>query len=419
MHKFLFIFSFLAILFVGGTGLYYFIDYKEYGKITWSKEKNIKVQKIAPITDTKLPELLLEPTTTPQLAPELQNEVSTSSTATSTIPYEPEEKLVMPLETEPEAIVEPPPPLPVIEENIIPSVLEEDSTNTEKLTFGDINLNTREALVNIFCLTKGFHATITPISGSGVIIDKRGVILTNAHIAQYFLLENYPTDGFVTCLIRTGSPASAEYKASLLYLSPPWINENSRAIVTENPVGTGEHDFALLLIDEALGDKTLTTTFAFVEPDLSSEAVVIGDDLLIGAYPAGFLGGKTIQRDLYVSTALTTAKEIFTFDLDDGYLDVISLGGSVVAQQGSSGGAVVNKLGKLIGLISTSSDGETTEERDLRAISLAHIDRSLKEHNNTSLEELLEGNLNAKAAAFNDTAASTLLKIIISSFLNT
>ena len=33
--------------------------------------------------------------------------------------------------------------------------------------------------------------TIKAISGSGVIIDSRGVILTNAHLAEYFLLKDY------------------------------------------------------------------------------------------------------------------------------------------------------------------------------------------------------------------------------------
>ena len=31
-----------------------------------------------------------------------------------------------------------------------------------------------------------------PISGSGVIVDSRGVVLTNAHVGQFFLLHDYP-----------------------------------------------------------------------------------------------------------------------------------------------------------------------------------------------------------------------------------
>ena len=290
--------------------------------------------------------------------------------------------------------------------------------NTEEgLPFSTINLETREALVNIFCLTKSYSANITPISGSGTIIDKKGVILTNAHIAQYFLLEDYPTEGFVNCLIRTGSPARAMYKATLLYVSPSWISENATVLTTENPTGTGEHDFALLLIDEAL-QGPLPSEFPYIPPETGSDLVDKTDSILVGAYPAGLLGAKTIQQDLYASTAIVQPKEFYTFSLEAGTLDVISLGGSVVAQQGSSGGAVVNKYGKMIGLISTSSDGETTGDRDLRAITLEHIERSLLEHNNTTLEELLSGDLEQKARDFNETVAPGLLQILVNTFSN-
>ena len=50
--------------------------------------------------------------------------------------------------------------------------------------FESIDAITRPALVNILCRPRGAGPIASPISGSGVIIDPRGVILTNAHVAQ-------------------------------------------------------------------------------------------------------------------------------------------------------------------------------------------------------------------------------------------
>src|SRR5581483_7670669 len=71
-----------------------------------------------------------------------------------------------------------------------------------------VNATLRSSLVNILCTTVG-GGLFRPISGSGVIIDTRGVILTNAHVAQFFLLKDYPFKNNIQCVVRTGSPAQA------------------------------------------------------------------------------------------------------------------------------------------------------------------------------------------------------------------
>jgi hypothetical protein len=241
-----------------------------------------------------------------------------------------------------------------------------------------------------------------------------GVILTNAHIAQTFLFEDFPSEDFVNCIIRTGSPARSAHKAKLLYLSPDWIEDNQDNLTVEEPTGTGEHDYAFLYIYESLTAAQLPETFPYVELDTSEEPHALGAEFLIGAYPAGLLGGRTIQNDLYAATSITKVAERYTFK--ETTIDLISLGGSIVAQQGSSGGAVVDERGRMIALISTSSLGGTTADRDLRAITLAHIERSLKARN-TSLDQLLEGDLNAKADAFETSAVPGLLQTLLSTFI--
>jgi len=73
----------------------------------------------------------------------------------------------------------------------------------------------------------------------------------------------------------------------------------------------------------------------------------------------------------------------------------------VVSQGGSSGGAVVRTYdGKLVGLIATATTGETTATRDLRAITISYINRSLASVGKLGLAEFLSVDLKAEVASF-------------------
>lgn len=253
-----------------------------------------------------------------------------------------------------------------------------------------INDEVRLAVVNILCTTLS-GTSLHPITGSGVIIDQKGIVLTNAHIAQYFLLRDYPVKDNVDCLIRTGSPAYPTYRASLLFIPPAWIEANYKNITLENPLGTGENDFALLFIDSVIdAKKPLPSSFPAVTPNIEelTETSVGGDTYLVAGYPAGFLGGIAIFKDLFLSSTVAYAQKVYTFK--ENTIDLLSLGGSVLAQRGSSGGAVVRLSDKkLVGIIVTTTDEKTTGERDLRAVTTTHINRSLEGSANITLAELL------------------------------
>ena len=261
-----------------------------------------------------------------------------------------------------------------------------------------LNDQTRPSLVNILCTTKAGGA-FAPISGSGIIIDTRGIILTNAHVGQFFLLRDYGSPGNIQCIVRTGSPATPTYTAVLLYLPPPWINANASQITSQQGMGTGENDYSFLLITGSVSSGT-TLPASFPALSMSSNSPHVGDPVFLAAYPAGFLGGATIQENLYASSAVSTVQELYTFD-NPANVDLVSLGGTVVAQSGSSGGAVVSAAnGKLIGLIATESTGTTTSSRDLNAITLAHINRSLTSLGLGGITGLLSGDLQQQAAGF-------------------
>lgn len=273
---------------------------------------------------------------------------------------------------------------------------------------GNANDLVRSALVNIICVTET-SGPFNSISASGVIIDSRGVILTNAHVAQYFLLENYPKPGFVECTIRTGSPATAKYTAELLYLPPSWITQNAQKIDDENPTGNGEHDYALVRITGTVS-KNITMPNSFPALPVSLGTPDTGDSVLVAGYPAGFLGGITIAKELYAVSAQAKVGQLFTFGSQS--IDLYSIGGTVVAQQGSSGGAVANQKGTLVGLVVTATDAPDTASRDLRALTTEYIVNDFKKETGVSLPDFLSPNLTERALSFRLVTMPSLTKAL-------
>lgn len=266
--------------------------------------------------------------------------------------------------------------------------------------------------MNILCITQS-AGPVSPITGSGVIIDPRGVILTNAHIAQYVLLKDLSAKDFIQCTIRVGSPARPAYKVVPLYISPRWVNHNTDNIKRQEALGTGEDDFAMLLIDQAVGaDQKLPESFPFVPVD-ALEQDFTGQPVLVAGYPAGFLGGEEIQRNLYAISAIATVKEMLSYDGET--LDYLNISGNATAQRGSSGGAIVNSKGALVGIIGTVSSASQTDQRELGGIGLSHINESLLKQSGSDISAFLNENLSEKAAQFNSLIAPALITTLTKS----
>ncbi|MBY0539531.1 trypsin-like peptidase domain-containing protein [Patescibacteria group bacterium] len=269
-----------------------------------------------------------------------------------------------------------------------------------------VNEAVRKTVVNIFC-TSIFGGPFDAISASGVMIDPRGIILTNAHVAQYFLLRDYPTPNTMSCVIRTGAPAIPQYTAELMFLPPSWIQKNAQKIKDENPLGTGEHDYALVRITGTINKQNALPS-VFPYSPISTALPKLDDDVLIVGYPAGFLGGIALQRDLYQSSAFTKVRELLTFV--ESTLDVFSIGGSVVAQSGSSGGSASNLAGELIGLIVTTTAGADTSSRDLRAITTSYILRDFQNEAGVALGVYLSGDPAERVSLFRQTKEVDLIR---------
>ncbi len=269
----------------------------------------------------------------------------------------------------------------------------------------------KDAAVNILCTTRG-GGTFNPISGSGVIIDQRGIILTNAHVAQYVLLQTYLKNSSIKCAIRIGAPARAKYTAEVLFMPQTWVKEHAQSIKQEIQTGTGEHDYALLVITGRTdGESIGNTVFPTLNFNLGESVVAPGSSVLLAGYPAGFLGGAIIQRNLWPVSTWGHVEKLMTFK--SGSVDVLGLGGSIVAQAGSSGGAVVNRLGNLVGIITTSSQAPTTDKRDLRAITLSHINESMQTHTRVGLGlmQFLSQDITTALEEFKKDQAKRLIEV--------
>lgn len=297
----------------------------------------------------------------------------------------------------------------------IPDVLKTSSayqkaTALTSLQTSSYTENPVEALVNIFC-TSATDRSVRTTTGTGFFIHDKGVILTNAHVAQYLLLQNTDIFGETVCTIRTGNPASPRYIAELLYLPPSWIMAHATNIIEEAPTGTGERDYALLYVTKSLDESPLPAKF----PALAHNSSLLpqgakGLSVMATGYPAEDVLRNRDFDNLIPRSATTTISELYTFK--DNTADVFSMRGTPVGQQGSSGGPITSTKAEVIGLIATRGDDNVDGVGSLRAITTSHIDGTMIEETGFSLARNISGDIENRAQIFNDTITPLLTKLL-------
>lgn len=265
----------------------------------------------------------------------------------------------------------------------------------------------RAALVNIICyapMGSGLHS----MSGSGVFVDPKGVIITNAHIAQYFLLA----DRGVSCDIRAGSPAADKYDAALAYIPPAWVSANAGVLTEAAPMGTGEYDFAFLVVTKSANGSPLPSSFPHI-PLAAHAPSQYGVPVVIASYGAQFLAPGQIQSVLFPTIVFGSVKDAFTFS--SSTIDVLALGGSAAAQEGSSGGGVADASGALMSVITTSTIEGATDTRKLDAITASYIRAEYARETGQALDTLLAKPVSETVAAF--TPRMPALESLITAYL--
>jgi|GEM_PF-3126132 len=290
------------------------------------------------------------------------------------------------------------------EKTVTPATSTLVSTTTHSTSVAD-------ALVNIFCTMKT-PRSIRATSGSGVFITDTGVILTNAHVAQ-FLLINQGTAGITSsCVIRSGSPAVPKYYADLLYISPLWIKDNAVLLQTEHPSGTGERDYALLYVTKAVDGVALPNLFPALPIDVTPLGKNAKNEVVrAGGFPAEIIRTEGPKALLMPTVATTTITELFTYTRDN--IDLVGIAPSAVGEQGSSGGAITALNNTVIGLISTKGNEAKDGAKSLRAITIPYIDRTIRDEVHVGLLDTIGSKLADRARIFRSTVEPLLRDIVL------
>ena len=150
-------------------------------------------------------------------------------------------------------------------------------------------------------------------AGSGVIIDKSGLIVTNNHVIE--------GASYVTVRLTDGSEYSATF-----------VGSDAAA------------DLAVIKIDPA--DKELSVASFGCSGDL-----VVGEDVIAIGNPLGSLGGT-------LTTGIISATERNIYM--DGE-EMVLLQTNAAINPGNSGGGLFNMAGKLIGVVNAKASGEDIE----------------------------------------------------------
>jgi S1-C subfamily serine protease len=218
---------------------------------------------------------------------------------------------------------------------------------------------------------------------------------------------DYPQQDAGKCYIRTGSPAKNAYTAELIYISTAWLAQNPTVFLERRPRGTGENDYAFLAITGTLTSSSLPSSFTYIPFASTGTDVSVGDRMGVGSYAAEFLSSSEVRSSLYPTVSFAPVDDLFTFERSTE--DVISVLAGAAAQEGSSGGAVINADKKLVGLISTRTAKADLSLRELQAISVDHIRRSFRSDIGSNLDSYLSGgSLTSLVSRFENTSQSLL-----------
>ncbi len=181
------------------------------------------------------------------------------------------------------------------------------------------NAEAYKAIVKINTFVSGADGFLTNFqSGTGVIIDEKGIILTNEHVVtvQYSYDESESDVGHQICITTE-------------IAKEPDCSYTAKVIAADKTL-----DLALLQIVPIAGLSS-QTSFPYIEP-LQSGVAALNEEVNALGYPA--VGGNTIS----VTKGIISGKQ-------DKY-DVHWLKTDAVTSFGSSGGALINSAGKLVGI---------------------------------------------------------------------
>ncbi len=298
--------------------------------------------------------------------------------------------------------------LPLNKEDFNPKKIIQSLTGTPSSKVSGVSPTTENSLVNIFCSQRMGKLKKT-ITGSGVLINKDGTVLTNAHVAQFPLVAD--SNESVVCIARIGSPAQTVLSVKTVFISPEWLQTNAKYINSGGAPETGQSDYALLKVSYA-DNRALNM---FPSPIAQSTGPV-GSTVNAVSYPADILGTKGVNTALYVQREqLKIADQyMFTGQSVGSQADIIQTSDSSIGQRGSSGGALTDENSNLIGIITTTTNGSRSDKKQIRGISINHIHNELLKYQTGGLLGVAQDGSAKVLRDFNSTLRPTLTSNVLS-----
>jgi hypothetical protein len=136
----------------------------------------------------------------------------------------------------------------------------------------------------------------------------------------------------------------------------------------------------------------------------------VGDTAHIGGYGAEFLTSTQIRESLSPIFVSGVVERVFSWDTQS--VDVMEINGGIAAQQGSSGGGVLNDDNQFMGLITSRSNESTLTLRDLQALTASHIRRTFQSEKGSSLDSYLSTSKSELISSFESTDKADLIDIL-------
>jgi len=266
-----------------------------------------------------------------------------------------------------------------------------------------------DVVVNIVC-SQNQGNLINVSTGSGVLIDPKGVIVTNAHVGQFVLLEDQSDskNGMKCGVYRENIPTFG-YTVDILHISPDWIEQNFNLINSASPRGTGEFDYAFLYITGNTNPVfKRPTIFPYSEVSLN-EDYEVGTKVDVAGYPGAPQNIVDIAKAGHLKKDNVSIEDVFTFNKNT--IDIFSTTKTHVGARGASGGGVF-KDGKLIGIISTTNG--TQNDAEINAITTKYINRDLDNNTGIEIKDLIQNNLYKTVLDFSKNYGANLANLLFS-----
>ncbi len=199
------------------------------------------------------------------------------------------------------------------------------------------------AVVQIIALKQGMMGQMSPVwTGSGTIIDPRGLILTNCHVANPSAMGmSAPAANVlgVAVTVRSDEAPALTYIAKVAAQSP-------------------ELDLAVLVITSTTDGKAVKNLNLPYVPLGDSDSLELGDVVSIFGYPG--IGGETVTF---------TSGSVAGFTAESGVQSHRAwIKTDAVIAGGNSGGTAVDDDGKLVGVPTQAAAGANITPVDARPV---------------------------------------------------